>query len=339
MKPLTQLCCESILSTPQSGTNALPSRMHGFDRVFNYFFLLGVSPFYIRSPQLIVSRSFSAAAVLKLIFGLAACLFTLYTGREFVFKPSRIDVSFLTMISAISTVAIDFLLLQILLLAKNETQATLLLELRAIERSMDVLLGPVTDQQRVFSTLKRTTREIILKSVILFSIPLIPCALFPELAYVLIICSFFIMFYSVLFQFMHNRLFLVYLNQSIDRYMIYIENDANPPLTSQIIVKCVRAFHGSIVTYNRTFRYQNMILAHCAFMVLLLFIYIATILGTKYDFSVSFLFLPGFILMGHDLGRLVWLCSVTASKLEQIKRVHSRQLEVAENATVGGRLN
>lgn len=308
--------------------------MHGFDRVFNYLFLLGVCPFYIRSPQLFVSRSFSTAAVLKITFGLAACGFTLYTGREFVFKPARIDVSFLTMISCITTVVIDFLLLQILLLAKHETQAALFLELLGIERSMDVLLGPVTDPKRVYSTRKRTTREIVAKSIILFPIPVIPCVLFPELANILMILSFFVMFYSVLFQFMHNRLFLVILNLSVDRYIIHIENDENllPP---EIIVKCVREFHGAIVTYNRTFRYQNMILAHCAFMVLLLFIYVATILGTKYDFSVSFLFLPAFLLIGHDIGSLVGLCSVTTGKLEQIKRIHSRQLDVADNATVG----
>lgn len=310
--------------------------MNRLENIFNYFFLLGLCPFKFKSHEITVPRFYVVVVAIKFIFGVLASCFTIYTVRGYLFRPKRLDVSFLTMVTTIGTILIDYLVLQILLMNKIKLQEKLLRELFRIQRIMDVVIGPVADEaerKKVYSIVNIIKVEVILKSILFSPIPGIICYFYDNLEDIVIIFSFFAMLYSILFLFVHNRIFLVLLNQSIDRYVLYIEDEENPVLPPEIIIKCIREFHDFIGAYNRTFRYQNMILAQCAFMILLLLFYMAAAIGGNYHFGVSAMFIPAIFVIGYDIGMLVWYCHTTNTKLDQIRRIHSRQLDVDDNPT------
>lgn len=304
-----------------------------FKRLFNFFFLIGVCPFFIKNSDMVsVPWTCSAAAGIRVmaLYGIYA-----YIGFPFLllFQNLRIDVSLLTTSMNLILLPIDFLILQLLLIWSREAQAKLLIQLIAIKKMIKRITrnGQYEEFSKLNRSWKRAQIEAIIKSIYYFFIPFIIPRFTSDLNIIILATSILAMFYIVLFQFIHNRLFLTILIEAIDRYLIWI-GGPNPKLSPTTMVHVIRQLHDAITSYNRTFKYHNMVLIQCGFTVLLMMAYLMTISSTKFGVLVSLLFSPVFLQVLHDVGHLIWNCNAIIEKIKEIKRIHSGQLKIDQKA-------
>lgn len=304
--------------------------MHRFKNIFNYFFILGVCPFYIQQNQVKVSRFYSAVTTIKTFFFFAAYIYTIFVYSDYFTHPDRVDVSFLAIVLGVVTIALDFIFLEICLIVKQKAQKDLFLKYTFIKETVERLAGSLsaTEKSRIERNWRRTTHEITVKSIYLIPIPIVAASLISsDIHVILCVVSFVAMLYSILFQFIHNRLFLIIFYESLELYHTLIKATVSS-LPPEMIVKIIRQFHEGIRSYNKTFKFQNLVLIQTAFVTLLLLLYVATAMLTKIGPSVSLALAPAIIQISHDVGIFIYTCHSINSKIKAIKATHSRHLKV-----------
>lgn len=309
-----------------------------YRRVFNFFFIIGVCPFIItKDNEVKVPRFFVSLTVIKVGLLLAAYLYTMFGFPEDSIIGTRISVSILTISLAVFTISVDFILLQFLVIMKYKKQRELLLQLLSLGDVIKRITGPgaENEEKQIHGPMKNAFRETRIKSLYLLPIPIIVSILFRDLRTSLITFSFLTMFYAVLYQSIYNRLFLVILNESIDRYLLHIKAHHHC-LRPMDIVGATKSFHRAIVSYNGTFKHQNLILIECSFIVLLLCSYITSIALTESGVLFGIAFLPILSHVGYDFIMLIWTSHSTTANIRMIKRIHSREMEInVTNYVVG----
>lgn len=145
----------------------------------------------------------------------------------------------------------------------------------------------------------------------------------------LLLLLFFIMLYTILYQFIYNRLFLVVLNEAVEQSLLLVKDPVSR-LDPAEIVEITRRFYKCIALYNSVFKYQNLILLKCAFMILLIMFYFTVVLVMAVDFLSVLPFVLVILHFGFDVTSLITLCDETARKVKHVKMIYNAEMICSE---------
>lgn len=297
--------------------------MKQYKFLFNLFYLLGLCPFYIsKDNEEQESAKFPRFFITRTLLITIATLSTyayVFIAEQETAQPTRVEISYVTSTLAVGTITLDYLVLKVLLMIKYKIHRDLFYELLSIKdilRLNSAQLIRKDNQSERSRSWKWISIETVIKSICLLLIPLILLGS-SGIATVLATASFFAMFYTILYQFIYSRVYLVILNESIDGYLNLIEIKPNSrPLS---IVDALKGIYGGLSLYNRVFKFHNLIVIKCAFVILVMLLYFATIL-MAISWLAMFLVLPIALHIGYDVTALITLCHKTTGKINKIKK-------------------
>lgn len=305
--------------------------MEQYKNLFNFLNFLGLCPFSIVQSkgdfEGKTSKYFVLITVVSTTVSFLMFAYTFFFSGDDSTIP-RIEISYVTSILAVSTITLDYFLLQALLLLTYKRHGKLFCELMAIDQH--IRRRKLRDMQRkILRKRKLLFIEIIIKS--LYLLLLIPVLLFVilDLKTALGSFSFFIMLYTILYQFIYNRLFLVVLNEAVDQSLLLVKDPVSR-LDPAEIVEITRRFYKCIALYNSVFKYQNLILLKCAFMILLIMFYFTVVLVMAVDFLSVLPFVLVILHFGFDVTSLITLCDETARKVKHVKMIYNAEMICSE---------
>lgn len=307
--------------------------MEKYKSLFNVFYVLGQCPFYItkdgesgfqvKFPKYFVPRTF-----LRTSFWLGIYLY-IYIAQE-TSVQTRIEISYVTSVLAVGTISLDFLLLNLILLFQYPKQKDLLYELLKIQTLVNQLekfqFKGVLNEKRINRPKKLITLELAIKSTYLFLAPVLILAdegIHPFLT----ISPFLVLLYSILYQSIYNRLFLVLLQEPIDRYCQIIDRQSSL-ITSPVVLRMTHTFCRGIQSYNQVFKFHNLIIVKCYFVILVMLFYFSTVMMAV-NFLGMFLFLLPSLHLVFDMFKLMGMCHRISRKIVRIKRKHNVEMDLA----------
>lgn len=305
--------------------------MRQYKTLLSFFNFIGLCPFsVIKSEEDFEARPSKYLAiktVLKTTVSFAIFAYSFFAGSDSAI-PGRIEISYVTSILAVGTITLDYFLLQALLLYTCDGHRKLYYDLMAFDKHTRERNSHGNVHQQVNRRRKLLSIEIIIKSLFLFSLTMI-LFVTTDINAAIGTFAFLIMLYTILFQFIYNRLFLVIMNEAVDQSLPYIEHPVSR-LTPAEIVEITRRFYKCIALYNRVFKYQNLILLKCAFLILLIMFYFTVVLVMAVDFLSGFAFVLVILHFGYDVTSLIRLCEETIRKVKLIKMKYNAEMSDSE---------